>query len=229
MSHLKRMSHWTRPPLPVCFQLSGWLPVCLSHLTVLLPSHFMSLLFPFFFYSSYISSSPLFLTLWLLLYPTLPFATHFPTAPCLPFFNPFNSSLIPLFLPILTLFCLHFPLHISIFISLLIPFNYTSPFSLLLSLRFSPLFPLLPSPLPPPLPPPHQLMPRECINSLFDNFTWTKISGSPLPVGLGRSAAWLHPDVSVFIILLLFLVMKVCWAAGECVCVCVCVCVCLIG
>ncbi|TKS88798.1 Chloride channel protein 1 [Collichthys lucidus] len=40
-----------------------------------------------------------------------------------------------------------------------------------------------------------ELMPRECISSLFDNFTWTKISGgSPLPVGLGRSAAWLHPD-----------------------------------
>ncbi|KAI3358908.1 hypothetical protein L3Q82_015301, partial [Scortum barcoo] len=53
-----------------------------------------------------------------------------------------------------------------------------------------------------------ELMPRECINSLFDNYTWTKISGSPLPVGLGRSAAWLHPDVSVFLILLLFFLMK---------------------
>ncbi|XP_045915513.1 chloride channel protein 1a [Micropterus dolomieu] len=53
-----------------------------------------------------------------------------------------------------------------------------------------------------------ELMPRECINSLFDNFTWTKISGSPPPVGLGRSAAWLHPDVSVFLILLLFFLMK---------------------
>ncbi|XP_008279371.1 chloride channel protein 1 [Stegastes partitus] len=54
-----------------------------------------------------------------------------------------------------------------------------------------------------------ELMPRECINSLFDNFTWTKISGSsPPPVGLGRSTAWLHPDVSVFVILLLFLLMK---------------------
>uniref|UniRef100_A0A669B3U3 Chloride channel, voltage-sensitive 1a n=1 Tax=Oreochromis niloticus TaxID=8128 RepID=A0A669B3U3_ORENI len=53
-----------------------------------------------------------------------------------------------------------------------------------------------------------QLMPRECINSLFDNFTWTKISGSPPPVGLGRSAAWLHPDVSVFVILVLFFLMK---------------------
>nr|XP_020471104.1 chloride channel protein 1-like [Monopterus albus] len=53
-----------------------------------------------------------------------------------------------------------------------------------------------------------ELMPRESINSLFDNFTWTKISGSPPPVGLGRSAAWLHPDVSVFVILLLFFVMK---------------------
>ncbi|XP_036070082.1 chloride channel protein 1 isoform X2 [Oryzias melastigma] len=53
-----------------------------------------------------------------------------------------------------------------------------------------------------------ELMPRECINSLFDNFTWTKIWGSPLPVGLGRSAAWLHPNVSVFVVLLLFFVMK---------------------
>uniref|UniRef100_A0A087XSL8 Chloride channel, voltage-sensitive 1a n=1 Tax=Poecilia formosa TaxID=48698 RepID=A0A087XSL8_POEFO len=53
-----------------------------------------------------------------------------------------------------------------------------------------------------------KLMPRECINSLFDNFTWTKISGSPSPAVLGRSAAWLHPDVSVFIILLLFFIMK---------------------
>ncbi|CAJ1083069.1 chloride channel protein 1-like [Xyrichtys novacula] len=53
-----------------------------------------------------------------------------------------------------------------------------------------------------------ELMPRECINSLFDNFTWTKISGSPPPIGLGRSIAWIHPDVSVFLILLLFLVMK---------------------
>ncbi|KAM3614091.1 uncharacterized protein V6R79_010069 [Siganus canaliculatus] len=53
-----------------------------------------------------------------------------------------------------------------------------------------------------------ELMPRECINSLFDNFTWTKISGSPAPPGLGRSAAWLHPHVSVFVVLLLFCVMK---------------------
>uniref|UniRef100_UPI0037E82CE9 chloride channel protein 1 n=1 Tax=Semicossyphus pulcher TaxID=241346 RepID=UPI0037E82CE9 len=53
-----------------------------------------------------------------------------------------------------------------------------------------------------------ELMPRECINSLFDNFTWTKISGSPLPPGLGRSSAWLHPHVSVFVILILFCIMK---------------------
>uniref|UniRef100_A0A669B573 Chloride voltage-gated channel 1 n=1 Tax=Oreochromis niloticus TaxID=8128 RepID=A0A669B573_ORENI len=53
-----------------------------------------------------------------------------------------------------------------------------------------------------------ELMPRECINSLFDNFTWTKISEYPAPPGLGRSAAWLHPRVSVFIILLLFFIMK---------------------
>ncbi|XP_077382950.1 chloride channel protein 1 isoform X2 [Festucalex cinctus] len=53
-----------------------------------------------------------------------------------------------------------------------------------------------------------ELMPRECINSLFDNFTWTKISADAPPPGLGRSAVWLHPQVSVFVILLLFLVMK---------------------
>ncbi|XP_072317123.1 chloride channel protein 1 [Eucyclogobius newberryi] len=50
-----------------------------------------------------------------------------------------------------------------------------------------------------------ELMPRECINSLFDNYTWTKVSGGPLPPG---SSAWLHPQVSVFVVLLLFFVMK---------------------
>uniref|UniRef100_A0A671WCL0 Chloride voltage-gated channel 1 n=1 Tax=Sparus aurata TaxID=8175 RepID=A0A671WCL0_SPAAU len=53
-----------------------------------------------------------------------------------------------------------------------------------------------------------ELMPRECINSLFDNFTWTKISGYPPPPGLGRSSAWLHPHVSVFVVLVLFCIMK---------------------
>ncbi|XP_072535266.1 chloride channel protein 1 [Salminus brasiliensis] len=53
-----------------------------------------------------------------------------------------------------------------------------------------------------------ELMPRECINSLFDNFTWTKIWGSTPPPGLGRSTVWLHPQVSVFIILILFFIMK---------------------
>ncbi|KAI1885810.1 hypothetical protein AGOR_G00207620 [Albula goreensis] len=53
-----------------------------------------------------------------------------------------------------------------------------------------------------------ELMPREAINSLFDNFTWTKIWGTTPPPGLGRSSAWLHPRVSVFVILLLFFVMK---------------------
>ncbi|XP_026784189.2 chloride channel protein 1a [Pangasianodon hypophthalmus] len=53
-----------------------------------------------------------------------------------------------------------------------------------------------------------ELMPREAINSLFDNFTWTKIWGAPAPPGLARSSTWLHPDVNVFIILLLFFIMK---------------------
>ncbi|XP_062847547.1 chloride channel protein 1 [Trichomycterus rosablanca] len=53
-----------------------------------------------------------------------------------------------------------------------------------------------------------ELMPREAINSLFDNYTWTKIRDSNLPSGLGRSAVWFHPQVSIFIILILFLFMK---------------------
>ncbi|XP_072304363.1 chloride channel protein-like isoform X2 [Eucyclogobius newberryi] len=52
-----------------------------------------------------------------------------------------------------------------------------------------------------------ELMPRQCIYSLFDNYTWTELSGSSPPAAPGLSA-WLHPDVSVFITLLLFFVMK---------------------
>ncbi|RXM99119.1 Chloride channel protein 1 [Acipenser ruthenus] len=49
-------------------------------------------------------------------------------------------------------------------------------------------------------------MPRESINSLFDNHTWTKhVSSTHV---LGRSAVWVHPKISVFFILLLFFVMK---------------------
>ncbi|XP_058848176.1 chloride channel protein 1-like [Acipenser ruthenus] len=51
-----------------------------------------------------------------------------------------------------------------------------------------------------------ELMPRESINSLFDNHTWTKHDGSTHV--LGRSAVWMHPKISVFVILLLFFVMK---------------------
>ncbi|XP_075071848.1 chloride channel protein 1 [Mixophyes fleayi] len=51
-----------------------------------------------------------------------------------------------------------------------------------------------------------ELMPRESISVLFDNHTWTK------PVGnisvLGRSAAFIHPTVSVFVTLPLFFIMK---------------------
>ncbi|XP_058253346.1 chloride channel protein 1 isoform X3 [Hemibagrus wyckioides] len=53
-----------------------------------------------------------------------------------------------------------------------------------------------------------ELMPRECINSLFDNFTWTKVWDPTLEPGLGRSAAWFHSEVSIFIILILFFIMK---------------------
>ncbi|NXS98411.1 CLCN1 protein, partial [Jacana jacana] len=51
-----------------------------------------------------------------------------------------------------------------------------------------------------------ELMPREAISSLFDNYTWAKFTGDPQI--LGKSAAWIHPKVSVFIIILLFFVMK---------------------
>ncbi|XP_074666882.1 chloride channel protein 1 [Strix aluco] len=51
-----------------------------------------------------------------------------------------------------------------------------------------------------------ELMPREAISSLFDNYTWVKYTGDPQI--LGKSAAWIHPKVSVFIIILLFFLMK---------------------
>ncbi|XP_075294959.1 chloride channel protein 1 isoform X2 [Opisthocomus hoazin] len=51
-----------------------------------------------------------------------------------------------------------------------------------------------------------ELMPREAISSLFDNYTWAKYTGDPQV--LGKSAAWIHPKVSVFIIILLFFLMK---------------------
>uniref|UniRef100_A0A8C8RZ99 Chloride voltage-gated channel 1 n=1 Tax=Pelusios castaneus TaxID=367368 RepID=A0A8C8RZ99_9SAUR len=51
-----------------------------------------------------------------------------------------------------------------------------------------------------------ELMPREAISSLFDNYTWAKHMGDPQI--LGKSAVWIHPKVSVFVIILLFFVMK---------------------
>lgn len=51
-----------------------------------------------------------------------------------------------------------------------------------------------------------ELMPREAISTLFDNNTWVKHIGDPQ--SLGQSAVWLHPQVNVIIIILLFFVMK---------------------
>ncbi|NXE98449.1 CLCN1 protein, partial [Menura novaehollandiae] len=51
-----------------------------------------------------------------------------------------------------------------------------------------------------------ELMPREAISSLFDNYTWIKHTGDTQI--LGKSAAWIHPKVSVFIIILLFFLVK---------------------
>ncbi|XP_060092913.1 chloride channel protein 1 [Heteronotia binoei] len=51
-----------------------------------------------------------------------------------------------------------------------------------------------------------ELMPREAISSLFDNYTWVKHIEDPQI--LGKSAVWIHPKVSVFVIILLFFLMK---------------------
>ncbi|XP_063290905.1 chloride channel protein 1 isoform X1 [Pelobates fuscus] len=51
-----------------------------------------------------------------------------------------------------------------------------------------------------------ELMPRESITVLFDNNTWTKHVGDTSV--LGRSAAFIHPNVSVFVTLPLFFIMK---------------------
>ncbi|KAM9324570.1 chloride channel protein 1 [Gastrophryne carolinensis] len=52
-----------------------------------------------------------------------------------------------------------------------------------------------------------ELMPREGITVLFDNHTWTKYTASNTSA-LGRSAAFIHPNVSVFVTLPLFFIMK---------------------
>ncbi|XP_053307318.1 chloride channel protein 1 isoform X2 [Spea bombifrons] len=51
-----------------------------------------------------------------------------------------------------------------------------------------------------------ELMPRESISVLFDNHTWTKHTGDTSV--LGRSAAFIHPNISVFVTLPLFFIMK---------------------
>ncbi|XP_038175948.1 chloride channel protein 1 [Arvicola amphibius] len=51
-----------------------------------------------------------------------------------------------------------------------------------------------------------ELMPREAISTLFDNNTWVKHIGDPQ--SLGPSAVWIHPQVNVVIIILLFFIMK---------------------
>ncbi|XP_067833664.1 chloride channel protein-like, partial [Heptranchias perlo] len=52
-----------------------------------------------------------------------------------------------------------------------------------------------------------ELVPRETINSLFDNHTWTKPIDDPLT--LGNSAVWIHPNVNVFIVLTVYFIMNV--------------------
>ncbi|XP_063004621.1 chloride channel protein 1 isoform X2 [Melospiza melodia melodia] len=55
-----------------------------------------------------------------------------------------------------------------------------------------------------------ELMPREAISTLFDNYTWIKHAGDTQI--LGKSAAWIHPKVSVFVTILLFFLVKFCMA-----------------
>ncbi|NXI00654.1 CLCN1 protein, partial [Pachycephala philippinensis] len=55
-----------------------------------------------------------------------------------------------------------------------------------------------------------ELMPREAISTLFDNYTWIKHKGDTEI--LGKSAAWIHPKVSVFVTILLFFLVKFCMA-----------------
>ncbi|NWV30644.1 CLCN1 protein, partial [Grantiella picta] len=55
-----------------------------------------------------------------------------------------------------------------------------------------------------------ELMPREAISTLFDNYTWIKHTGDTQI--LGKSAAWIHPKVSVLVIILLFFIVKFCMA-----------------
>lgn len=69
-----------------------------------------------------------------------------------------------------------------------------------------------------PLPFPSQLMPREAISTLFDNNTWVKHIGDPQ--SLGQSAVWIHPQVNVVIIILLFFVMKVLCPTMASLCFC---------
>ncbi|NXU83636.1 CLCN1 protein, partial [Xiphorhynchus elegans] len=56
-----------------------------------------------------------------------------------------------------------------------------------------------------------ELMPREAISTLFDNYTWIKHTGDTQI--LGKSAAWIHPKVSIFVIILLFFLVKFCMSA----------------
>ncbi|NWT18158.1 CLCN1 protein, partial [Vireo altiloquus] len=55
-----------------------------------------------------------------------------------------------------------------------------------------------------------ELMPREAISTLFDNYTWIKHRGDTEI--LGKSAAWIHPKVNVFVTILLFFIVKFCMA-----------------
>lgn len=95
MSHQKWMTHWTRPPIPVCFQPSGWLPACLSQLTFFLTSLFF---LPFSLLNFF-----LFFRVHFLLIPHPPFKfhsafNHISSFPCSPFLSPFTVSSLFLFL-----------------------------------------------------------------------------------------------------------------------------------
>lgn len=58
-----------------------------------------------------------------------------------------------------------------------------------------------------------ELMPRETINSLFDNSTWSKVTD---PSTLGNSAIWFQSKLSIFLVLFIYFCMNFWMAAIAC-------------
>ena len=57
--------------------------------------------------------------------------------------------------------------------------------------------------------PSHQLTQKESLVTLLDNRTWAKQGIAEEFDYIGHSQAWKHPQVNVFVTLVIFIVMKV--------------------